>query len=84
MSDPTSGSFFNASNLSESAISRENDLPDHVNESEIHFSATLSLPSVTSPWRGDVRMKRDALLDGHYQGCHKGGRIEACRCRFGN
>lgn len=55
MSDPTSVSFVNASNLSESAMSREKVLPDHVNESEIHFSAMLSLPSMTSPWRGDVR-----------------------------
>jgi len=52
-----SGHLCNVSNLSESAISRANDLPDHVNESEIHFSAMLSLPSVTSPWCIDVRVK---------------------------
>jgi hypothetical protein len=34
------------------------DLPDHVNESEIHFSSTPSLPSAISPWYTGVRMER--------------------------
>ena len=42
--------FCNSSDLSECAISKVKDLPDHVNESEIHFSTMLSLPPAIWPW----------------------------------
>jgi hypothetical protein len=67
--------------LSECAISKVKDLPDHVNESEIHFSTMLSLPSAISPWYAEVRMERYALHLGYidYRGCHSGDRTEVRR-----
>lgn len=69
--------FCNSSNLSECATSKVKDLPDHVNESKIHFSTIIWLPPATTPWCSKVRMERGASFYIHYRSCHSGDRTDA-------
>lgn len=56
------GFFRKTSNLSESAISKGKDLPDHVNESESHFSAMSSQSSEIPVWVIGIRLARAGAI----------------------